>query len=87
MITIHAPRFFFTEVLGGQTFCSWTFNLIIFFSEVESFGALQDGSILDIPEESDEEGDETVNNRTLFRNFIYSLQEDRPHAAPLQIIR
>ena len=58
---------------------------------VESFGALQDGGVFDLPDEPDSEDEETEQNeplsRSRFRSFVFSLQEDRPHAAPLQIIR
>jgi len=70
-ITVHSPKWFLNDILG-----------------IESFGELKDGSVFEFPDsDSDEEDEKEPESKTLFKNFIYTLTEDRPHAAPLQIIR
>ena len=57
---------------------------------IESFGELKDASVFEFPDSDSDEEDENTKepeSKTLFKNFIYTLTEDRPHAAPLQIIR
>ena len=57
---------------------------------IESFGELKDASVFEFPDSDSDEEDENTKepeSKTLFKNFIYTLTEDRPHAAPVQIIR
>lgn len=95
-IGVHAPQSFFHDVLGKQNIffkISKNLNKI----GVEQFGKLADGECFDLPENPDDEADSELpdaqttpgepRTRTLFRNFIICLQEDRAHCAPLQIIR
>ena len=51
---------------------------------------MKDASVFEFPDSDSDEEDENSKepeSKTLFKNFIYTLTEDRPHAAPLQIIR
>ena len=64
---------------------------------MNQFGDLIDGGLFELPDLPEDEVDSELPNgeqvqrepqqRTLFRDFILSLQEERAHSAPLQIIR
>ena len=53
----------------------------------KSYGQLVDGDIFELPEEPEDENANEPESRTYVRNFINSLQDDRSHGAPIQIIR
>ena len=64
---------------------------------VHSYGELGDGECFELPDNPEDEIDSELpqegapaqepRSRTLLRNFIITLQEDRAHCAPLRIIR
>jgi len=76
--------------------CGWKLLLFIsvhapqeFFGDVigAPYGQLVDGGLFEIPEEPEDENISEPESRTYVRNFVNSLQDDRSHGAPIQIIR
>ena len=89
-ITVHSPKWFLNDVLGKEHFPSNSFGFYVLYLGIESFGELKDASVFEFPDSDSDDEDENTKepeSKTLFKNFIYTLTEDRPHAAPLQIIR
>ena len=72
-------------------------NFLIFLQGIHSYGELGDGECFELPDNPEDEIDSELpqegapaqepRSRTLLRNFIITLQEDRAHCAPLRIIR
>ena len=84
-ISVHAPQEFFRDVLGKRTL---KIPSVIYLHYLDkSYGQLVDGDIFELPEEPEDETANEPESRTYVRNFVNSLQDDRSHGAPIQIIR